>query len=312
MLADSDGDVLILPATTRYESPGGGTETSTERRIIFSPEIPGPRIGSARPEWQVFGEVVRARAAGAARTGCGLDDAAAIRREIERDVPLYAGIERASAKGRAVPVGRAAALRRRPVRHARRPGALRAGRPARAAARPAGEFFVSTRRGKQFNSMVQREVDPLTGAAPRRHPDQRRTTATAWACAPGARVRLRSARGTFDGALRVAPIRDGNLEVHWPEGNVLLTGAAARSRVARAGLQRGRRSKSKALRQRPPWMYSRRKPFSNAVSSSEALTTSPIEIMTGQLAVLDDRQVANAVAGHHRHRFIDVVRRPCR
>ena len=51
MLADSDGDVLVLPATTRYESPGGGTETSTERRIIFSPEIPGRRIGSARPEW---------------------------------------------------------------------------------------------------------------------------------------------------------------------------------------------------------------------------------------------------------------------
>ena len=50
MLADSDGDVLILPAATRYESEGGGTETSTERRVIFSPEIPGRRVGSARPE----------------------------------------------------------------------------------------------------------------------------------------------------------------------------------------------------------------------------------------------------------------------
>ena len=58
MLVDGDGDVLILPATTRYESAGGGTETSTERRIIFSPEIPGRRIGSARPEWQVFGDVM--------------------------------------------------------------------------------------------------------------------------------------------------------------------------------------------------------------------------------------------------------------
>ena len=27
------------------------------------------------------------------------------------------------------------------------------------------EFYVSTRRGKQFNSMVQKPVDPLTGAA---------------------------------------------------------------------------------------------------------------------------------------------------
>src|SRR5215467_5962491 len=55
MFVDSDGDVVLLPAATRYETEGGGSETSTERRIIFSPEIPGRRIGSARPEWPVFG-----------------------------------------------------------------------------------------------------------------------------------------------------------------------------------------------------------------------------------------------------------------
>jgi predicted molibdopterin-dependent oxidoreductase YjgC len=32
MLVEGDGDVVILPATTRYESVGGGTETSTERQ----------------------------------------------------------------------------------------------------------------------------------------------------------------------------------------------------------------------------------------------------------------------------------------
>ena len=32
--------MLLLPAKTRYEQEGGGTETTTERRIIFSPEIP--------------------------------------------------------------------------------------------------------------------------------------------------------------------------------------------------------------------------------------------------------------------------------
>ena len=45
--------VLILPAQTRYETPGGGTATSTERRIRFTPEIAGPRIAEARPEWQI-------------------------------------------------------------------------------------------------------------------------------------------------------------------------------------------------------------------------------------------------------------------
>ena len=37
-------------------------------------------------------------------------------------------------------------------------------------------------------------------------------------------MRLRSRAGTFAGRLRQAPIRPGNLEVHWPEGNVLLSG----------------------------------------------------------------------------------------
>ena len=45
--------VLLLPAQTRYETPGGGTATSTERRIRFSPEIAGPRIAEARPEWEI-------------------------------------------------------------------------------------------------------------------------------------------------------------------------------------------------------------------------------------------------------------------
>ena len=32
--------------------------------------------------------------------------------------------------------------------------------------------------------------------------------------------------GAFDGRLRAAPVKPGNLEVHWPEGNVLLSASA--------------------------------------------------------------------------------------
>src|SRR5215470_12091245 len=53
MLVDPADTVVLLPARTRYEQRGGGTETSTERRIIFSPEIPGPRPGEARDEWEI-------------------------------------------------------------------------------------------------------------------------------------------------------------------------------------------------------------------------------------------------------------------
>ena len=104
MLVEPSDTVLLLPATTRYESPGGGTETSTERRIIFSPEVPGRRIGTARPEWQVFGEVI-ARVRPAVAAAVGFESAQAIRREIAAVVPLYAGIERLAARGDAVQWG---------------------------------------------------------------------------------------------------------------------------------------------------------------------------------------------------------------
>src|SRR5206468_8727770 len=84
--------------TTRYESAGGGTETSTERRIIFSPEIAGRRIGSARPEWQVFGDAM-ARAWPERAGKVQFSDAAAIRAEIARAIPLYRGIETLARKG---------------------------------------------------------------------------------------------------------------------------------------------------------------------------------------------------------------------
>jgi len=223
MLVEGQGDVLLLPAVTRYESPGGGTETSTERRIIFSPEIPGRRIGSARPEWWVFGEVM-ARLRPEQAHVIRFSDAAAIRQEIARAVPLYKGIETLNAKGDQVQWGGrilfADGRFNTPDGKAHF-AAISAGR----VSRPDGRFALSTRRGKQFNSMVQRRVDPLTGA----ERDEIFISADDLArleLREGAPVRLRSASGTFSGRLKQAPIKPGNLEVHWPEGNVLLSSSA--------------------------------------------------------------------------------------
>jgi anaerobic selenocysteine-containing dehydrogenase len=73
--------------------------------------------------------------------------------------------------------------------------------------------------------MVQRDVDPLTGA---RRDDILISEADIARLrrAEGDRVRLTSASGVFDGTLRLAPIKPGNLEVHWPEGMPLLAGDA--------------------------------------------------------------------------------------
>jgi predicted molibdopterin-dependent oxidoreductase YjgC len=226
MLAPSAGDVLLLPATTRYEAAGGGTETSTERRIIFSPEVAGRRIGEARPEWQVFGAAM-ARAWPNRANYVRFTSAAEIRAEIAKAVPLYEGIQTLSAKGDqvqwggrtlyadgrfATPDGKARFATLTPQDRSERDMAAR-------------QFLVSTRRGKQFNSMVQRAVNPLTGAG-RDAVLISRDDLIRLGLSSGSRVRLESPDGSFTGQLFEASIAPGNLAVYWPEGNVLLSAAS--------------------------------------------------------------------------------------
>jgi predicted molibdopterin-dependent oxidoreductase YjgC len=224
MLVEPSETALLFPATTRYEIPGGVTETSTERRIIFSPEISGRRIAGARPEWEVLCEVAaRSKPGDAGRIRFASTDA--IRKEIALAVPLYAGIESLSSQGEQVQWGgdQLYAGGRFAV-----PGGKARFSPVALSGRSTAEdaFHLSTRRGKQFNSMVQREKDPLTGAFRRdvlmSEEDARRLSLT-----EGAPVRLFSETGEFHGAVRFSPIKSGNLEVHWPEGMALIPGDAA-------------------------------------------------------------------------------------
>jgi len=212
--------VVLFPATTRYESPGGGTETSTERRIIFSPEVPGRRVGSAKPEWEVFGEVaarVRPERASAVRFRSSQE----IRDEIGRTIPLYAGSETLAKQGDNIQWG---GPRLFTNGHYATPDgkAHFSVLPLHERSAPEGSFYVSTRRGKQFNSMVQHEVDPLTGAS-RDHVLISREDAERLGLRDGDRIRLTSACGTYEGRARIDAMKPRNLEVHWPEGNVLLS-----------------------------------------------------------------------------------------
>ena len=220
MLLPPEDTAVIFPATTRYESPGGGTETSTERRIIFSPEVEGRRIGSAKAEWEVFGEV-------AARVRPDLSQAVRfrssqqIREEIARAVPVYAGIERLGRRGDQLQWGGPRLFGdgrfHTPDGKARFSVVELVDRQ-----RPEGSFHVSTRRGKQFNSMVQRDRDPLTGAA-RDDVLMAAEDAARMGIVSGDRIRLRSRTGDYVGHALIDEIKPGNLEVHWPEGNVLLS-----------------------------------------------------------------------------------------
>src|SRR5262245_6446391 len=91
-LLDARQGVLVLPAQTRYEQKSGGTSTSTERRIRFTPEIPGPRIAEARAEWEIpalIGQKLRPER----KDLFHYTDTRQIRAEMAALMPLYAGID---------------------------------------------------------------------------------------------------------------------------------------------------------------------------------------------------------------------------
>jgi anaerobic selenocysteine-containing dehydrogenase len=91
---------------------------------------------------------------------------------------------------------------------------------------------LSTRRGKQFNSMVQADRDSLTGAA-RDEVLVSAEDARRLGLDDGAAVVLSSPTGELRGRLRLAPVKPGNVQVHWPEGNLLV---AAGVRSPEAGI----------------------------------------------------------------------------
>ncbi|MCD6015693.1 MAG: Oxidoreductase alpha (molybdopterin) subunit [Geminicoccaceae bacterium] len=230
MLVEPADEVLLLPATTRYEIPGGVTETSTERRVIFSPEVEGPRVEQARPEWEVLCELA-ARARPEIADRVGFEGTAAIREEIARVVPLYRGIERLRERGDAFQYGgpHLCAGWEFPTPDGRaRFSAVAVPEPVA----DDGLLALATRRGKQFNSMVQGRRDSLTGAV-REAVLISAADAERIGVADGEAVLVRSEQGELRGTAVVSPIAPGNVQVHWPEGNVLIS---ERRRSAEAGI----------------------------------------------------------------------------
>ena len=218
MFIEAKDEVILLPAKTRYEQDDGGTETSTERRIMFSPEIPR-QVGEAKAEWKILRELAAiVDPEHAALLGC--ETGGKIREEIARVVPFYDGVRHLKKTGDAIQYGGAHLCAKGnfptpdgkghfqavqlPIEkveaHTNQPN------PQSAICNP--QFKVTTRRGKQFNSLVYAEIDPLNGAARDAvlmNPDD----AAALHLVQGDRVRL-------------APLARGSLQIHWPEGNVII------------------------------------------------------------------------------------------
>ncbi len=219
MLVDGN-DVLLLPAATRYEQSGGGTETTTERRVAYSPEIPHPRVGEARSEWQIFRDLALAARPESAAQHVGWQSGQEIREEIARVVPFYDGIQRLARTGDQIQWGGARLCDDWTFPTADGKAHFAVVQPREVDLEP-GRFILSTRRGKQFNSMVWKAKDPLTGAM-RDDVFMARADAETLGLAAGDRVLVRSASGEVAARIRISQIRAGNVQMFFPEANPLI------------------------------------------------------------------------------------------
>jgi molybdopterin-dependent oxidoreductase alpha subunit len=239
MFIEPGEEVLLLPAKTRYEQDDGGTETTTERRVIFSPEIPR-QVGEAKAEWKILRELAVATFPERAHL-LGCENGQQIRDEIARIVPFYDGIQHLKKGGDQFQYGGAHLCADGRFATADGQGHFRVVELPKAAvsslevrvSEPSGEpraqntkhetrnFIVSTRRGKQFNTLIYAEVDPLNGAA-RDSVLMNPEDAAALHLRGSDRVTLVNQAGRFEGRVFLAPIARGNLQIHWPEGNVII------------------------------------------------------------------------------------------
>ncbi|UDF16267.1 FdhF/YdeP family oxidoreductase [Bacillus pumilus] len=218
-LVEAEETVIILPAMTRYEQPGGGTSTSTERMVYFSPEIEGPRIEEARAEWDIYMDLAK-RVRPQDAELIHFETAEDIRREIAIANRNYDGIQHLRHKGDVFQWGGAWLCEDGECPTPDGKGQLL---PAQLPQyrKTEGHFNITTRRGKQFNSMIYSEKDAFNGG--KRHSIlMNEEDAKELYVKEGDPVVLFNQYGSYQGVAQFGELKRGNIAVYWPEGNVLI------------------------------------------------------------------------------------------
>ncbi len=219
MLVEPKDTVLLLPATTRYEMAGGNTETSTERRIIFNPEIPGRRIPEAKDEWRVLTEIAKLVDPEQADK-VQFASTAEIRAEISKIIPAYQGVDKMNSKGDQKQWGGERLGENYQFKTSDGKAHFAALTSPELPSLAPDEFYLLTRRGKQFNSIVFADDDMFTGL--KRHEvfisdaDLIRLNLKS-----GDKISLHSKQGKWNGTVKKYHLPVGTLLMSWPEANLL-------------------------------------------------------------------------------------------
>ncbi|WHX26502.1 FdhF/YdeP family oxidoreductase [Virgibacillus halodenitrificans] len=220
-LVEAKEAVIVLPAKTRYEQEGGGTSTSTERMVYFSPEIEGNKqeVREARAEWKIYIDLAKRVKPETAHL-VEFKDGQSIRDEIAVANRDYDGIQHLKKQGDVFQWGGAWLCEDGVCPTPDGKGNL-IPIDIPSLDKPEGTFYITTRRGKQFNSMVYKETDPFNEAG--RYDvlinpsDAKKLDITIEEA-----IVLYNQHGVFQGKAHFADITEGNVGLHFPEGNFLI------------------------------------------------------------------------------------------
>ncbi len=180
---------------------------------------PGSSVSQARDDWRVLRDaVIRTRPALA--PFLNWQDTADIRPEIARVIPAYGELAGLSRGGQSFQLG--GARLGEGGRFGTADGRARFVYTPMVAPPPNdGLFALSTRRGKQFNSMVFGQRDML-GEELRDAVVMHASDLARLGLRPDDRVRVSSPAGQLEGRARPGNLRPGTVMLCWPEANVLV------------------------------------------------------------------------------------------
>ncbi|MCH1623990.1 FdhF/YdeP family oxidoreductase [Fredinandcohnia quinoae] len=220
-LVDAKEAVIVLPAKTRYEQDGGGTSTSTERMVYYSPEIEGNKnkVEEARSEWKIYIDLAK-RVKPETAYLVEFETGQEIRNEIALANPDYEGIQHLKNRGDVFQWGGAWLCEDGICNTPDGRGNL-ISVDIPDFGKKEGQFVLTTRRGKQFNSMIYKETDPFNNSE-RYDVLINAKDAHDLSIAEGEGIVVYNGFGVFQGRAKFAEIANGNLGVHFPEGNFLL------------------------------------------------------------------------------------------